>query len=147
MKIDVQFENELPISESRIKNIGKAVLQEEKIRFNGILSVALVTDNTIRDVNRRFLNIDAPTDVIAFPYDDTADNNEEIWGEIYVSTERAADQAKTYHVDYLEELSRLIIHGLLHLAGYRDHTAALKASMHAREDYYLDQLQLRQEEK
>ena len=50
-------------------------------------------------------------------------------------------------MDYVEELARLIIHGLLHLAGYRDHTKALKTSMHAREDYYLDKLALLKEEK
>ena len=44
MKIDVQYETDLPIPESRIRSIGKAVLQEEKIRFNGILSIAFVTD-------------------------------------------------------------------------------------------------------
>ena len=140
MKIDVQLEKSIPLRTSQVRSVCRAVLKEEKIRFHGYLTVAFVANATIQDINRRFLDRDKPTDVIAFPYDDTEENDEEVWGELYISVERAEEQAASYGVACREELARLLIHGVLHLSGYRDHTAALKKSMHAREDYYLEQL-------
>lgn len=64
-------------------------------------------------MNRRFRERHAPTDVLAFDFEE-----EDFLGEVYISLDRAREQAKEYGVDEKEELRRLVVHGLLHLLGY-----------------------------
>ena len=78
-----------------------------------------------------------PTDVLAFPLDDKDDD---VWGEIYISEEQARSQALTYGVPLEEELSRLVIHGLLHLLGFKDGDLHSKKQMTEREDVYLKRI-------
>jgi probable rRNA maturation factor len=87
----------------------------------------------MRRINRRFLNHDGVTDVIAFPFHDGMG----IDGEVYVNLDRARSQARTYRVRFGEEARRLLIHGTLHLLGYSDATSRGKARMREREDYFL----------
>jgi probable rRNA maturation factor len=86
----------------------------------GTVNVAFVTDRFIHLLNRRFLGRNRPTDVLAFPRSRPpvpARNSESLAGEVYVSRDRARIQARTYRQRYGEELRRLVLHGLLHLAG------------------------------
>ncbi len=114
--------------------MGRSVLREEMWRGNGILSIVFVNDSEIQNLNLGFLGKERPTDVIAFPLDDEAD---EIWGEIYISVDRAREQAKTYNVTIHEELARLVIHGILHLLGFKDHTCSERKKMTDKENQYL----------
>jgi len=79
------------------------------------LSVLLTDNATIRELNREYRGLDKPTDVLSFPMDD-----EYLLGDIVISTEKAASQADEFGVAFDEEMARLLVHGLLHLAGY-DH--------------------------
>jgi len=79
------------------------------------VSVLLTDDKGIRDLNRRYRGIDRPTDVLSFPMEDPR-----MIGDIVVSLERVLAQALDYGVDLEGELSRVLVHGLLHLLGY-DH--------------------------
>ena len=123
-----------PGSVNWIEKLGYAVLQGEFWQGNGILSIVLVDDSEIQSLNERFLGKERPTDVIAFPLDNDGDK---IWGEIYISVDRAKEQANDYGVAYSEELARLVIHGILHLLGYEDHGKLDQKKMKAKEDDYL----------
>jgi probable rRNA maturation factor len=84
------------------------------------VSVVLVDDAKIRELNRRFLRRDRPTDVLAFPMPErVAGGTEGLLGEVYVSRDRAREQAKHYGVKYHDEVRRLVLHGILHLLGLK----------------------------
>jgi len=80
------------------------------------VTIAFVSDRQIRALNKQFRHIDKATDVLSFPLDDDADN----LGDIAISIETAARQAKENGLTLNGELAQLILHGLLHLSGY-DH--------------------------
>ena len=111
-------------------------------KAKGSCNVVLVGDGAIRDLNRRFLKRDHPTDVLAFPL---GDGGEGIWGEVYVSEDRAREQAARYGVSFREELARLVVHGVLHLMGYDDKDEGSRKVMREREDHYLVLLGIRDE--
>jgi rRNA maturation RNase YbeY len=100
------------------------------------VSVVLVNDRRIRAMNVEFLNHDYATDVITFALDDEA-----VDGEIYISVETAARQAKEYNVSFKQELLRLVIHGVLHLLGFDDATPELREGMHQEENRVLEALE------
>jgi len=118
-----------------IQSVAQGVLREEKCQKEGDLGIVLVDDKKIIELNRRYLKRKSPTDVLTFPYNE--EGEEAVWGEIYISVERADDQAKHYGVTLAEELARLIIHGVLHLLGYRDDTKRARKEMIQKEDGYL----------
>jgi probable rRNA maturation factor len=80
-------------------------------------TIAFVSDKTIRQLNRQFRDTDKATDVLSFPADDEDETN---LGDIAVSVDTAARQAKENGLTFDEEVAQLILHGLLHLSGY-DH--------------------------
>ena len=80
-------------------------------------TIAFVSDKTIRQLNRQFRGTDKATDVLSFP---TGDDDETNLGDIAISVETAAKQARENGLRFDEEVAQLILHGLLHLSGY-DH--------------------------
>jgi len=80
-------------------------------------TIAFVSDKKIRELNRQFRNIDKATDVLSFPSDEPGDMD---LGDVAVSVDTAAAQAKENGLKFDEEIAQLILHGLLHLSGY-DH--------------------------
>jgi probable rRNA maturation factor len=87
------------------------VLRVSRKKFPTEILVALVSDRKISTIHQQFMGIAGPTDVITFRH-----------GEIVVSVETAARQASEYETDLVQELRLYIAHGLLHLAGYDDHS-------------------------
>lgn len=95
---------------------------------DAILSVTLVDNKFIHELNREYRNVDRPTDVISFAFLDGDEQRDEKLhgqgpvplGDIYISVEKAQEQAKEYGHPLERELSFLFVHGLLHLLGY-DH--------------------------
>ena len=118
--------------------------------FEGNIQIIFIGDEEIAYLNRTYLGHDGPTDVIAFnleepgeteaftfqttPGDLALDPDEDIAGEIYVSLHRAVFQAHEYRVTPEEEIGRLALHGLLHLAGWRDDDDHKRGKMRLRED-------------
>jgi probable rRNA maturation factor len=90
----------------------------------GRTQLVLTDDDVIARLNRDYRGLDAPTDVLSFDYGDGAEDDsiaaECVKGEIYISVDRAREQAAELQISTLEEVARLLVHGLLHLAGY-DH--------------------------
>ena len=105
-----------------LKKVLNATLKHEKIN-NAVFSVIFVDNETIHEINRDYRNIDRPTDVISFAFEDNGKlvyNNVRLLGEIYISIPKMIEQAKEYGHSEKRELSFLAVHGLLHLLGY-DH--------------------------
>ena len=96
----------------------------------GDINYIFVDDETMLDINRRFLGHDYYTDHIGFDYS----KDDSLSGDIYISLDTVASNAKLFGVTRQEELRRIIIHGLLHLCGLRDKTPEERALMQQAED-------------
>jgi probable rRNA maturation factor len=118
----------LPLA--RLRKLAAEVIAGEKLGDAG-LSIAFVNRKTMRKVNRRFLKHDFDTDVLAFP---PAGG---LIGEIVISTDFAVREARQRKIPVIEEVSRYLVHGILHLAGYDDHKPAARARMWKRQEDYL----------
>jgi rRNA maturation RNase YbeY len=103
----------------------------------GDINIIFSTDEYLYDLNRIYLNHDYYTDVITFPYNEP----NKISGDIFISIERVKENAQTYNTTFLNELNRVIIHGILHLIGYNDKTEEEQKIMRQKEDFYLQKLQ------
>jgi len=132
-KVEIVVETDRSGPLSWLRRFAEKCLEAEKLERKGCLLIVLVDNTKIKEINRQFFNRDRSTDVIAFSYDE----NEESWGEIVISVDQAEQQARDYDVSFKNELARLTVHGILHLAGYKDNTADLKSEMHQKEDEYL----------
>lgn len=97
------------------------------------ISVVFINDNQLAEMHGTYLNDPSPTDVITFDLGDDA-----IEGEIYISFDMAGKQAVDFKVSLEEEVIRLIIHGLLHLAGFDDLEEDAKAEMKMHENRLVD---------
>ena len=98
------------------------------------LNFILCSDEYLLRINQDYLDHDTYTDVITF---DNSEALKTIAGDIFISIERVQENAKEIEVSTIDELCRVMIHGTLHLLGYKDKTKATKISMTAKEDHYL----------
>jgi probable rRNA maturation factor len=99
------------------------------------LTYIFCTDEYLLQINRQYLDHDTYTDIITF------DNSEEegvIVGDIFISIERIRENAGKFNVTEAHELHRVLIHGALHLLGYKDKSPGDKKKMTLKEDFYLD---------
>lgn len=97
----------------------------------GYLNVIFCSDQYLYAHNLQYLQHDTLTDVITFDYSETPGLIE---GEVYISVPRVQENADTFQVLFLQELHRVMAHGVLHLLGYKDKTAHDKATMRAKEE-------------
>lgn len=112
-KIEIIAENFQPFTEKSLSIIKEATGRD--------LTVAFVSDRKMRELNRMFRHKNSTTDVLSFPFEaDEFDQNENNLGDIVISLEQAARQAKENNLDLETEIKQLILHGILHLCGY-DH--------------------------
>ncbi len=100
----------------------------------GDLSYVFCDDDYLHNLNVKFLNHDTLTDIISF------DNSlgKQINGEIYISVDRVKENAELYNVVFLEELHRVIIHGVLHFCGYKDKSKQQQELMTQKENEALE---------
>ncbi len=105
--------------------------------FSGELSYILCSDNKILEINKNHLDHDYYTDIITF---NLSNSQKVIRGEIYISLERVEENAKKMNQTIENELNRVLIHGVLHLMGYQDHTEEERSEMRTKEDYCLSLL-------
>lgn len=99
----------------------------------GDISFIFCSDEYLLDVNRKYLNHDYYTDIITF------DNVEGIVinGDIFISVDRVKENSKVFETSFDDEVHRILIHGVLHLLGYKDKTKKDKLLMTEKEDFYL----------
>ena len=98
------------------------------------LNFILCSDDYLLRINQDYLKHNDYTDVITF---DNAEGLKMIVGDVFISVERIKENAKQFKSNVETELCRVMIHGALHLLGYKDKTKAAKNEMTAKEDYYL----------
>lgn len=99
----------------------------------GSLEYVFCNDDFLLKLNQEFLNHDTLTDIITF------DNSvgRTIHGEIYISTQRVIENSQEYGVSTENELARVVVHGVLHLCGFKDKTEEDSQKMRVREDYWI----------
>lgn len=102
----------------------------------GSITVVLGTDDWLLEQNKLYLNHDYYTDIITFDYSEGSI----ISGDLLISIDRVYDNASIYNVSRETELNRVIVHGLLHLLGYKDESEEELKLMREKEDYYLSLL-------
>ncbi len=125
---DVEFE--LP-DEQKLQDWLMGVAESESKAFVEV-SYIFCSDERLREMNVEFLDHDYYTDVITFPYSEDA-----VHGDIFISYDRVKDNAQTLDVPFEQELCRVLVHGVLHLAGYLDKTPEAEQVMRQKEDFYL----------
>lgn len=128
----------LTFDRARLRAAVKTVLQCEGID-KARISLAIVDDPCIHELNRRYLAHDEPTDVLSFVLERRPGFVE---GEIVASADTAARRAVQFNWPPADELLLYVVHGALHLAGYDDQTPAARGEMRRRERLYLHEFGL-----
>jgi probable rRNA maturation factor len=134
-----------------LRNWINAALQKEK-KLAGEINFIFCSDDYLLRMNKEYLNHNTFTDIITFDYTrdegqgtvgqgreprNVKNRNQAISGDIFISIDRVKDNAEKFGTGFANELHRVIIHGILHLAGYKDKSRADKALMTRKEDFYL----------
>jgi probable rRNA maturation factor len=119
----------------RLKRAVKQVLTEAGIQ-SGEISIGIVSDERMHELNRQYLQHDYPTDVLSFVLD-SDDEAQSLDGEIIASADYAAREAERYGWTTDDELLLYVIHGCLHLVGHDDQTPDGRAAMRAAETQHL----------
>ncbi len=107
-----------------------------------MIDILLADDETLAELNREYRDTAGPTDVLAFEMGKDETDNDEHWilGQVVVSCDRAVEQAREQGVTLEEELARLTLHGLLHLAGYRHGSETARVEMDNLSDEILEEV-------
>lgn len=106
---------------------------EAEAKRIGEVNIIFCSDPYILDVNINYLGHDYYTDIITFDYVE----GDVLSGDLFISIDSVRENASFYRADFPTELRRVMVHGLLHLIGYDDHTPAEQKEMRSKEDYYL----------
>ncbi len=122
----------LPFDRAILERAAQETLQQLRPGSDFDLSIVLSDDGQLQTLNRQFLGVDAPTDVLSFPADEPEpdpDSQVQYLGDILISYPRAMAQARAGGHALVDELQLLIVHGVLHLLGYDHATEDEKAAM------------------
>ena len=113
----------------------KESVKNENPKFRiGELSFVFCDDAYLHKINVEYLNHDTLTDIITF---DNSDEENKIEGDVFISVERVRENAEMLKTVFEQELRRVIIHGVLHLCGYKDKTKKDAQIMREKEDFYI----------
>ena len=125
---------DLPLkNKTALKSFISNIFFEEKVLFN-YLTFIFTNDEYLLQLNQQFLNHDTYTDILTFSLN--ADQTP-VSGEIYISVDRVKENAGNFQETFIDELHRVMIHGVLHLCGYNDYNQKKKAYMRTKENAYL----------
>jgi probable rRNA maturation factor len=122
---------------TRLKQFIKHIFSSEGKELDSI-DFIFCSDAHLLSMNQQFLQHDYFTDILTF---DLSKDSSAIAGEIYISIDRVKENAITHNNTYLNELRRVIFHGVLHLCGYLDKTKTERSFMTKKENYYLEQFE------
>lgn len=104
-----------------------------ELKTLGNVNIIFCSDNYILDVNMQYLQHDYFTDIITFDYCE----GKVLSGDLFISIDSVRENASFFGTEFKDELNRVIVHGLLHLIGYDDHSEEDIKVMRSKEDYYL----------
>lgn len=121
--------------ENKIKKWLCEVVISEKLEV-GDINIIFTTPEEILTINRNYLDHDYETDIITFDYSEENIIN----GDLFVCIDVIKYNAKKYNAKFAKELSRVLVHGILHLVGYKDKLENEIQEMREKEDYYLEQV-------
>ncbi|NMM46998.1 rRNA maturation RNase YbeY [Marinigracilibium pacificum] len=130
-EIDFQLDNK-----SEINKWIERIAEFYEVEINSI-NYIFCSDNYLLDINKEYLNHDYLTDIITF--DNRESDNEEIESDIFISIDRVKDNASSLGLSFQEELRRVVIHGFLHLVGFKDKTQEESDNMRLAEDNALNE--------
>lgn len=138
--IDFGYQNDFDLLDENLvsKWLDQVAVSENKTI--GDVSYVFCSDDFMLDINKQFLDHDTYTDIISFDYSQEG----LLHGEIYISTDRVADNAVEFKVTFHDELLRVMVHGLLHLSGYKDKTSDQKKTMRLKEDQKIQMFHVKQ---
>ncbi len=125
--VDFVFKNKT------LNNRWLRLVAESEIKRIGDISIIFCSDNYILDINQKYLQHDYFTDIITFDYCE----GDKLSGDLFISIDSVKENAMEYGSEFSDELNRVIVHGILHLIGYDDHTEEDIAMMRKKENYYL----------
>jgi len=109
------------------------MVAESEIKTLGDVGIIFCSDKKILEINLRYLQHDYFTDIITFDYTE----GKRLSGDLFISIDSVRENALYYGTEFRDELNRVMVHGILHLAGYDDHSEEEIKTMRAKEDYYL----------
>jgi probable rRNA maturation factor len=120
---------------TRIRRWLNVVIREEN-KKPWYVNIILTNDEYLFELNKTYLKHETFTDILTFPY--LEEDNDVISGDIFISINRVRENAGIFKQDFLIELHRVMVHGILHLIGYDDKGKKEKEIMTQKEDYYLE---------
>ncbi|MCC7332664.1 MAG: rRNA maturation RNase YbeY [Flavobacteriales bacterium] len=129
-EIDFKLKNQPKVK----KWIKEVILTENKSLGN--INYIFCSDTYLLSLNNQYLNHNTYTDIITFDYTE----NNTLSSDIFISIDRVSENSIKYSTDFNSELMRVIIHGVLHLIGFKDKLKSQKLIMRAKEDFYLNLL-------
>jgi rRNA maturation RNase YbeY len=139
-QLPIEFHTDYPANlnlesiEATAINLIRAIIETEQVQLEN-LSIIWVTDAYLVELHNDYLDDPTETDIMTFNYAEAG----YIDAELYISIDRAKEQAPQFKTTFENELLRLVIHGVLHMSGFDDLTESDRTKMRAREDYYLKQ--------
>lgn len=138
MSYTVEIKNHqrrLRLNPEAIKQLTAWILQKER-NSEAEVSFLFLNDKRIQTLNRQYLGRDYPTDVLSFPQNEGKHRKLHPWflGDVVVSTQRVVEQARLHNQSVEDEFCLCLIHGVLHLLGYRDDPARFRRLMREREE-------------
>ena len=131
IKIDIYNDSDLSIDSKSIEKFVTLIIQDHGYS-SAIINLIITDDEALRKMKKKYFNQDYYTDVIAFNIE-----KDPFEGEIYISYDRVKNNASQYNQSFQKEFKRVIIHGLLHLYGYKDSTNNEKIKMTSLEEKFL----------
>ena len=117
----------------RFNNQWLRMVAESEVCRLGALGIIFCSDRYILDINQKYLQHDYFTDIITFDYRE----GNVLSGDLFISVDSVRENALEYGTTFEDELIRVMVHGVLHLAGYDDHTEEEQRIMRQKENYYL----------
>lgn len=128
--IDFNYESDFTLEDEAVYSdwLSRVMLSENK--NEGEINYIFCDDEYLLEINQQYLNHDTLTDIISFDYS----VGNELNGDIFISIQRVADNALDFKVPFLEELKRVMVHGVLHYCGYKDKSVDDERLMRSKED-------------
>ncbi len=127
---DISFK----LKDKALNNKWLKMVAASELRKIGDINIIFCSDNYILDVNMKYLQHDYFTDIITFDYCEM----DILSGDLFISIDSVRENALFYGTEFPEELNRVMVHGVLHLIGYDDHTEEDIKTMRSKENYYLE---------
>lgn len=134
--ISFNYETDFQLQDEEAISVWISKVIQSELHNEGEINYIFCDDDYLHKLNVEFLNHDTLTDIISFDYS----VGKELHGDIYISVERVRENTEVFDATFQDELSRVMVHGVLHFCGYKDKTEAEKSEMRRMEDRYIAQL-------